>query len=180
MNAMNTKNRPSKAAEIRTLLAEGKSLDEIAEQMKVKKQYVIQVRWHWKQGAKKVKKTKKELKKPNVKYSKEDINKAWLKLADDASEWAKDRIQKKLKKQNDDKAAMGIGWHVDRKPDMVNSPAHYMAGGIETVDFIEAKKLGYNLGNAVKYISRADYKGKRLEDLKKAVWYLNREINRCG
>ena len=60
--------------------------------------------------------------------------------------------------------------------DNVNSPAHYKAGGIETIDFIEAKHLGYNLGNVVKYISRADYKGKNLEDLKKAEWYLKREI----
>jgi hypothetical protein len=60
--------------------------------------------------------------------------------------------------------------------DNVNSPAHYKAGGIETIDFIEAKKLGYNLGNVVKYVSRADYKGRLVEDLLKAQWYLNREI----
>jgi hypothetical protein len=60
--------------------------------------------------------------------------------------------------------------------DVVNSPAHYKVGGIETIDFIEAKGLGYNLGNAVKYISRAGYKLDRLEDLKKAQWYLAREI----
>jgi hypothetical protein len=61
--------------------------------------------------------------------------------------------------------------------DIVNSPAHYTAGGIETIDFIEAKKLGYNLGNVVKYITRSDLKGNRLENLQKAQWYLNREIN---
>jgi hypothetical protein len=60
--------------------------------------------------------------------------------------------------------------------DPVNSPAHYTAGGIETIDYIEAKELGYNLGNVVKYVSRADKKGKRLEDLRKAKWYLVREI----
>jgi Protein of unknwon function (DUF3310) len=60
--------------------------------------------------------------------------------------------------------------------DMVNSPPHYTAGGIETIDFIEAKGLNYNLGQVVKYISRADFKGRRLEDLKKAQFYLNREI----
>jgi len=62
------------------------------------------------------------------------------------------------------------------EPDMVNHPPHYTAGGIETIDFIEAKKLGYNLGNVVKYITRADHKGDRLENLKKAQWYLNREL----
>ena len=59
---------------------------------------------------------------------------------------------------------------------MVNHPPHYKAGGIETIDFIEAKKLGYNLGNVVKYVSRAELKVDKLEDLQKARWYLNREI----
>jgi hypothetical protein len=60
--------------------------------------------------------------------------------------------------------------------DNVNHPEHYKAGGIETIDFIEAKQLNYHLGNVVKYISRADYKGDRKENLLKAQWYLNREI----
>ncbi len=60
--------------------------------------------------------------------------------------------------------------------DPVNHPAHYKVGGIETIDFIEAKKLNYNLGNVVKYVSRADHKGERLENLEKARWYLDREI----
>jgi len=64
--------------------------------------------------------------------------------------------------------------------DMVNHPPHYKAGGIETIDFIEAKELGYNLGNVVKYITRADHKGNKLEDLKKAQWYLNRAIERVN
>jgi prolyl-tRNA editing enzyme YbaK/EbsC (Cys-tRNA(Pro) deacylase) len=61
--------------------------------------------------------------------------------------------------------------------DNVNHPAHYKTGGIETIDFIEAKNLSYNLGNVVKYITRADYKGNKIEDLKKAQWYLNREVS---
>lgn len=60
--------------------------------------------------------------------------------------------------------------------DPVNSPDHYKVGGIETIDFIEAKSLGYNLGNVIKYVTRAEYKGKKLEDLKKGAWYLAREI----
>ena len=60
--------------------------------------------------------------------------------------------------------------------DPVNHPAHYKVGGIETIDFIEAKKLNYNMGNAVKYISRADHKGNRLQDLEKAKWYIDREL----
>jgi hypothetical protein len=64
--------------------------------------------------------------------------------------------------------------------DTVNHPAHYRTGGIETIDFIEAKNLNYHLGNVVKYITRADHKGDRLENLKKAQWYLNREIEKSG
>ena len=60
--------------------------------------------------------------------------------------------------------------------DTVNHPAHYKVGGIETIDFIEAKGLGYHLGNVIKYVSRANHKGKLLEDLEKAKWYLDREI----
>lgn len=61
--------------------------------------------------------------------------------------------------------------------DMVNHPKHYKVGGIETIDFIEAKNLNYNLGNVVKYVTRADHKGSRKQDLEKARWYLDREIS---
>ena len=61
----------------------------------------------------------------------------------------------------------------------VNHPSHY--GGeentYEAIKVIEAWKLGFNLGNVVKYISRADYKFNTLEDLEKARWYLDREIS---
>jgi hypothetical protein len=62
--------------------------------------------------------------------------------------------------------------------DKINSPSHYKVGGIETIDFIEAKNLGYNLGNVVKYISRADHKDNKLDNLKKAQWYLNRAVSK--
>ena len=61
--------------------------------------------------------------------------------------------------------------------DKINHPSHYKVGGIETIDFIEAKDLGYHLGNVVKYISRADHKDNKLENLKKAQWYLNRAVS---
>jgi hypothetical protein len=63
--------------------------------------------------------------------------------------------------------------------DAVNNPAHYTSGGIETIDFIEAKGLDYHLGNVVKYVTRADHKGSKLEDLRKAQWYLTRSIERA-
>jgi len=65
---------------------------------------------------------------------------------------------------------------IEPQIDPVNHPPHYKAGGIETIDFIEAKKLNYNLGNVVKYIARSDLKGNRQQDLEKALWYLNREL----
>ena len=60
----------------------------------------------------------------------------------------------------------------------VNHPPHYKVGGIETIDFIEAKGLDYCLGNAVKYITRAEHKGNKKEDLLKAQWYLTRVISK--
>jgi hypothetical protein len=62
------------------------------------------------------------------------------------------------------------------QPDMVNHPPHYTVNGIEVIDVIENYKLNYKLGNVVKYILRSDLKGNRLQDLKKALWYLKREI----
>lgn len=60
----------------------------------------------------------------------------------------------------------------------VDHPNHYNVGGIEVIDFIESWSLGFSLGNAIKYIARAPYKANQLEDLKKASWYINREIER--
>jgi hypothetical protein len=73
-----------------------------------------------------------------------------------------------------EKIGMSVRW--TPKTDIINKPLHYTHGGIETWDIIEAWKLNYNLGNVVKYISRSDHKGKRLEDLQKARAYLDREI----
>ena len=76
-------------------------------------------------------------------------------------------------KQNDGNKSPAI------KYDSVNHPKYYQ-GKIEVIDFIEDKHLGFNLGNCVKYISRHQLKHKDnpLEDLKKARWYLDREISR--
>lgn len=62
--------------------------------------------------------------------------------------------------------------------DSVNHPAHYNVGNIEVIDAIEDWGLNFCLGNAVKYIARADHKGEPVEDLQKAVFYLNHEIVR--
>ena len=68
--------------------------------------------------------------------------------------------------------------------DIINHPPHYNSGKIEVYDFIREQELNFPLGNVVKYVARAGKKiskGKskdlsRLEDLKKAKWYLDKEI----
>lgn len=76
-----------------------------------------------------------------------------------------------------------VGWSKDQimgeqdEEEQVNKPRHYTAGGVETIDFIEAKQLGYHLGNVVKYISRAGIKSHNpLTDIRKAKWYLDRYL----
>ena len=65
------------------------------------------------------------------------------------------------------------------KNETVNHPTHYNAGKIEVIDFIEDQKLGFALGNCIKYICRAGKKNNNpIEDLNKAKWYLEREIQR--
>lgn len=137
------KQKQSNAAKIRALLAEGEAVKDIAKKLKLKSDYVHQVRWHWKKDAKKV--TKKHTKKIDV-ITHSQPNVTVIPMIN--------------------------------KPDVVNHPVHYTVGGIETIDFIEAKKLGYHLGNVVKYISRVDQKDDPIENLEKARWYLDREIQK--
>lgn len=68
--------------------------------------------------------------------------------------------------------------------DPINSPAHYTAiparcacgHTLEPIDF--TRHMGFNLGNVVKYVLRAPYKGRTAEDLRKAIWYINDELKR--
>lgn len=62
--------------------------------------------------------------------------------------------------------------------DPINHPPHYTFSRIEVIDAIEAWELSFHLGNVVRYVARADRSGSQLDDLKKARWYLNREIER--
>lgn len=67
---------------------------------------------------------------------------------------------------------------VKPKADMVNHPPHYTShpSGVECIQITE--HMGFNLGNALKYIWRADLKGSAVEDLEKAVFYINRELEK--
>lgn len=60
--------------------------------------------------------------------------------------------------------------------DIINHPPHYTATAIEPIDVIEAWDLDFHLGQVIKYVARAEHKGRYLEDLKKAQWYLTRKI----
>ena len=89
----------------------------------------------------------------------------------------------------------GRSWHYLKKPEgiitvcqgfeqkeikqkeTVNHPSHYNQG-IEAIEIIESWDLNFSLGNAIKYILRAPHKSNALEDLKKAEWYIKREIER--
>lgn len=65
------------------------------------------------------------------------------------------------------------------KIDLVNHPPHYKSkGGIESIQVIESFELGFNLGNAVKYILRCNKKGNKKQDIEKAIWYLKRELTK--
>ena len=60
----------------------------------------------------------------------------------------------------------------------VNSPKHYTSGKYEVIDVIEDWDLNFRLANTIKYIARHKHKGKPLEDLEKALWYLQREVDK--
>ena len=62
--------------------------------------------------------------------------------------------------------------------EMVNHPDHYQGNKFEVIDVIEDYDLGFSLGNAIKYILRSNKKGSAKQDLKKAIWYIQREIDR--
>ena len=64
------------------------------------------------------------------------------------------------------------------KKEMVDHPKHYNMGKYEAIEVIEDWGLGFNLGNTVKYISRAGHKDDIVQDLKKSLWYIDREIQR--
>jgi Protein of unknwon function (DUF3310) len=70
----------------------------------------------------------------------------------------------------------------DDDDDDVNHPSHYNQGDIETIEFVDQTCLGYpgdeasSIGEAIKYVARAPFKGKKIKDLKKARWYLDHAI----
>ena len=145
------------SAKIRRYLAKGKSADYIAKTLGVSKNYVWTVVW-------------KERKKADERLS--PLNKA--------AKRKRGRPKKVVEQKWVELTYPGEAFIPNSVPaDPVNHPPHYKAGGIEVIDFIEAKDLNFRLGNVVKYVSRA---GKKLDsnpvqDLEKALFYLKREID---
>jgi hypothetical protein len=148
----------TKMGTARNLLAENREITakELAKKMSIGEQYAYNLLWKLKQP------TKKKARKPSKAVLMQNLSDVSWKITQGRG---RPRMQT-VAMFTSDKSFN----------DTINHPAHYKVGGIETIDFIEAKKLAYNLGNVVKYITRAGHKGNRKEDLLKAQWYLNREI----
>ena len=153
----------SKSENIRNLLDRGWGVERIANTLKAEKSLIYVVRSNYKKAKKKAaKQAKKQI--PKIEAEVRDVKAAMDFLG-----------TSKITTRNFTKAEIEA---LDAAtPDLVNHPPHYKAGGIETIDFIEAKDLNYRLGNVIKYVSRAEKKANPLEDLKKAKWYLEREIS---
>ena len=107
-----------------------------------------------------------------VQSPEEDLDKA-MAIIGHAAEVAADSLQKVVEKTHD-----FLDKEIHLPDDPVNHPSHYTDGKIEVIDFITDKKLGFCLGNAVKYIARAGKKdpSKTIEDLEKAIWYIKHYI----
>ena len=146
----------NKSDKILKLLEEGKSINEIIKAVKCTKALVYQVRN--KLGG--------------------DKADAAADTYDKYIETARELVMKNLREPLYAKKVGGnpIPDFLRQREDSINHPAHYTHGGIEAIDVIEAWELNYKLGNVLKYISRAPFKENYLQDLKKAQWYLNREI----
>lgn len=192
---------------IRRMLAQGLSAPEIAKKLKVKPAYVHTVKWlDKKKKPSKIVKAVTEVKQALdviEKKPKEDPKaEAWAKknpwfgVSKPRTAYALGLHEELVRAGVDPKSdeyykrideAMSIFPGGEKKKyrmqaafepvDPVNHPPHYKSGGIETIDFIEAKDLNYRLGNVIKYVSRAGRKNTDpVQDLEKAAWYLQREI----
>ena len=150
----------TKADKIRRYLAKGTSVSEIAKRLGVSKNYVHVQRWKAHKKAQEDAAVKPEAKrKPGRPKKEKVVEQRWVDIT-----YPGEAL---------------IPGSVPLPADLVNHPPHYTAGGIETIDFIEAKDLNFRLGNAVKYIARAGKKvgGDPVQDLEKAAFYLKREID---
>ena len=87
--------------------------------------------------------------------------------------------KKKMDEMNKEGFCVLTRYDVNEIEKKVNHPEHYLGKKYEVIDIIEDFGLGFGLGNAIKYILRAGRKGEQAEDLRKAIWYLEREYEKC-
>ena len=90
--------------------------------------------------------------------------------------WANDPMRLMVLRAGSVKPGILLPRRYEMDSTAINHPPHYTFSEIEPIDVIEAWKLGFHLGNVIKYVSRAAHKGDEIEDLKKAQWYLDRYI----
>ena len=144
------------SAKIRRYLAKGTSIAEIAKRLGVSKNNVWTVIWKEKQKEKVAKPGAKPEEKRKPGRPKKVTEQKWVELTYPGEAFISNSVP----------------------ADPVNHPPHYRDGGIEVIDFIEAKDLNFRLANVVKYVSRAGKKNSDpVQDLEKAAWYLKREID---
>lgn len=156
----------NKSDRIRRLLAKGLSVSEIAKQVKVNSNYVHTIKWL----DKKKKKEAAPPKKAQFKSPRSKLIQSVFKTVKDIEPIRNHRLSSSESLLAELEAA-------EKKLDLVNKPPHYTTGGVETLDFIEAKDLNYRLGNVVKYVVRCGKKNTDpVQDLEKAMFYLKREI----
>jgi len=168
------KTKQNKTQRINAMMAKHPDMKprEIAKRLGIDIGLVYQVRYETKKNSEFVDKvfTKARLKKPARII--EEVTE--MKMVLDELDKIKDKPKKVFVQPDHLDKAIAL---IKTQTDNVNHPPHYKTGGIETIDFIEAKDLNYRLGNVVKYVSRAGRKNSDpVEDLQKAAWYLQREI----
>ena len=176
---------------IRRLLAKGLSAVEIAKRLKVKASYVHTVKWLDKKANAKKKAQVERSHDPKVKKAEKKYLKAVktnkpskiikavkeMKQALDKIEMKPTKLIIQPKHKNTAMELLAKLDVAEKKLDLVNKPPHYTTGGVDTLDFIEAKDLNYRLGNVVKYVVRCGKKNTDpVQDLEKAMFYLKREI----
>ena len=160
------KSKQNKSTKVKAMLDEGKSVTDIAKAVPCNKALVYMVRKEYFPELGRKYKTRKKTKKLSpeaaAKIKEWSPKNAKLTHLDAAFEAVRKGAKALSNKLLEDEA--------------VNHPVHYTVGGIEVYDFIKAKGLSYELGNVVKYVSRAEWKANKVEDLRKARWYLDAAI----
>lgn len=167
----------SKSSIIRKLYDEGKTVKEIKAKVKCSHALIAVVLRNYKKKKLKAK-GKAQFKSPRSRLIQEIFQtKKALDVVEDKPKITRKDLLEQIMPGLDACFGLDVKPPIPPATDLVNHPPHYTKGGVETIDFIEAKDLNYRLGNVIKYVSRAGKKDSDpVQDLEKAAWYLQREI----